>query len=67
MLCSMVSCQTQKFKKDLIKHQESIVDETWAILKNSTNLHRKKPMKKGSLVNNSYSFWTNFNSVNIFL
>ena len=55
-----------KLLKDPIKHQESIVDETWAILKNSINFHRKKRMKKGSLVNNSYSFWTNVNSVNVF-
>ena len=43
-------------QKDPIKYQESIVDETWAILKNSINFHRKMPMKKVSLVNNSYIF-----------
>ena len=45
-----------KVWKDPIKLQESIVDETWEILKNSINFHRKMPMKKGSLVNNSYIF-----------
>ena len=39
-----------------MKHPESIVDETWEILKNSINFHRKMPMKKGSLVNISYIF-----------
>ena len=39
-----------------MKHPESIVDETWAILKNSMNFHRKMPIKKGSLVNYSYIF-----------
>ena len=37
-----------------MKHPESIVDETWAILKNSIYFHRKMPINKGSLVNNSY-------------
>ena len=39
-----------------MQHPESIVDETWAIVKNSINFHRKMPMNKGSLVNNSYIF-----------
>ena len=38
-------------------HPVSNVDEIWAILKNSINFHFKKmPIKKGSLVNNSYIF-----------
>ena len=41
---------------DPIKNQESIVDETWAILKNSINYHTKMPKKKGSIANNSYIF-----------
>ena len=45
-----------KVLKDPIKHQASIVDETWAILKNSINFHKKKPLKQGSLLNNSYIF-----------
>ena len=45
-----------KVMTDPIKHQESIVDETWAILKNSINFHTKMPIKKGSIVNNSYFF-----------
>ena len=64
--CSMRILLNAKVTTDPKKHEESIVDETWAILKNSINFHRKKPMKKGSLVNNSYIFWTNFNSVNAF-
>ena len=43
-----------KVTTNSIKHQESIVDETWAILKTSINFHRKMPMKKGSLVKSSY-------------
>ena len=31
---------------DPIKHQASIVDETWAILKNSINFHKKADEKK---------------------
>ena len=45
-----------KVTTDPIKHQESIVDETWAILKNYINFHTKMPIKKGSIVNNSYIF-----------
>ena len=56
MLCSMSSCWIKKVTTDLMKHPESIVDETWAIVKDSINFHRKRPMKKGSLVNNSYIF-----------
>ena len=37
-----------------MKDQESIVDETSAILKNFINFHRKIPLKKGTLGNNSY-------------
>ena len=51
-----VFISNSKVKKYSIKHQESIVDETWAILKNSINFHRKMPMKQGSLVKNSYIF-----------
>ena len=54
MLCSMSSCWIKKVTTDPMKHPESIVDETWAILKNSINFHRKMQMNKGSLVNNSY-------------
>ena len=39
-----------------MKHPESIVDETWAILKNSINFHRKMPMNEGLLVKYSYIF-----------
>ena len=56
MLCSMSSCWIKKVTTDPMKHPESIVNETWAILKNSINFHRKMPMMKGSLVNNSYIF-----------
>ena len=45
-----------KVTTDPIKHQESIVDETWAILKNSINFHTKMPIKKVSIHNNSYIF-----------
>ena len=45
-----------KVEKDLLKDQESIVDETSAILKNFINFHRKIPLKKGTLGNNSYIF-----------
>ena len=45
-----------KVKQDPIKHQESIVDKRLEILKISFNFYRKKPMKKGLLVNNSYIF-----------
>ena len=41
---------------NLLKDQESIVDETSAILKNFINFNRKMPMKKGTLGNNSYIF-----------
>ena len=56
MLCSMSSCWIKKVTTVPIKHPDSIVDETWEILKNSINFHRKMPMKKGTLVNNSYIF-----------
>ena len=45
-----------KVTTDSMKHPESIVVETWAILKNSINFYRKIPMKKGLLVNYSYIF-----------
>ena len=45
-----------RVKKDLLKDQESIVDETSAILKIFINFHRKIPLKKGTLDNNSYIF-----------
>ena len=45
-----------KVTTDPIKHQESIVDETIAILKNSINFHTKMQIKKGSIVNKSYIF-----------
>ena len=45
-----------KVLKDLLKDQESIVDETSAILKNFINFHRKIPLKKGTLGINSYIF-----------
>ena len=63
MLCSMSSCWIKKVTTDPMKHPESIVDETWAIVKNSINFHRKMPMNKGSLVNNSYIFEQFFFSV----
>ena len=56
MLCSMSSCWIKKVTTVPIKLPDSIVDETWEILTNSINFHRKEPMKKGSLVNNSYIF-----------
>ena len=55
MLCCMSSFQMQNLK-DLLKDQESIVDETSAILKNFINFHRKIPLKKRTLGNNSYAF-----------
>ena len=48
-VCPLVKC---KATTDPKKHQESIVDETWAILKNYINFHTKMPIKKGSIVNN---------------
>ena len=36
-----------KVTTDPIKHQEPIVDETWAILKNSINFHKKSRWRKG--------------------
>ena len=53
-VCPLV--ELKKVTTDPMKHPESIVDETWEILKNSINFHRKMPMKKGSLVNYSYIF-----------
>ena len=47
-----------------MKHPESIVNETWQILKNSINFHWKMPMIKGSLNNYLFYFLTDFDSVN---
>ena len=48
---------------DPIKHQEFIVDETWAIFKYSINFHRKMPMKKRVARKKFLHFWTDFDFV----
>ena len=58
-------CSLGKFTTNPIKHQASIVDETWANLKNSINFHTKIPIKKWSIVNNTYIFLTDFESDNV--
>ena len=45
-----------KVEKDLLKDQESRVDETSSILKKIINFERKIPLKKGTLGNNSKIF-----------